>query len=85
MKIRRSTKGYGLQAAAPRLAQRANLPTGGDSESRVSGDGENRLAQVMQFCEVAMVQDQWCHLGIGAPPILIYSVGIGMFTGGTGF
>ena len=25
------------------------------------------------------------HLGVGAPPILVYLVGIGMLTGGTGF
>ena len=34
---------------------------------------------------MAMVQNQWYHVGIGAPPILVYLVGIGMFTGGTGF
>ena len=33
-----------------------------------------------------MVQNQWYHFGIGAPPILEpILVGIGMFTGGTGF
>ena len=28
-------------------------------------------------------QNQWYHFGIGAPPILAYLSGIGMFTGGT--
>ena len=31
---------------------------------------------------LAVGQNQWHHFGVGAPPIL---VGIGMFTGGTGF
>ena len=35
---------------------------------------------------MAVGQNQWYHVGVGAPPILEpILVGIGMFTGGTGF
>ena len=35
---------------------------------------------------VAAGQNQWYHFGVGAPPIVEpILVGIGMFTGGTGF
>ena len=38
------------------------------------------------FCHLAIVENQSYHFGIGAPPILEpFLVGIGMFTGGTGF
>ena len=40
------------------------------------------------FCEpqfMLLCQNQWYHVGVGAPPILVYFSGIGMFTGGTGF
>ena len=33
---------------------------------------------------LAVGQNQWYHFGVGAPPIVVYLVGIGMFTGGTG-
>ena len=35
--------------------------------------------------DVAVIQNQWYYFGVGAPPILVFSVGIGMFNGGTGF
>ena len=36
--------------------------------------------------DLAVGQNQWYHFGVGAPPILEPTlVGIGMFTGGTGF
>ena len=35
---------------------------------------------------MAVGQNRWYHVGVGAPPILEpILVGIGMFTGGTGF
>ena len=36
--------------------------------------------------DMAVGQSHWYHFGVGAPPILEHIlVGIGMFTGGTGF
>ena len=38
------------------------------------------------FGHMAVRQNPWYHFGVGAPPILEpILVGIGMFTGGTGF
>ena len=40
------------------------------------------MASLMYY--MAVVQNQWYHFGVGAPPILEpILVGVGMFTGGT--
>ena len=43
------------------------------------------LCQIGLECRVAMVQNQWYHFGIGAPPITVYFSENWVFTGGTGF
>ena len=41
---------------------------------------------VVDRTDVAVGQNQWYYFGVGAPPILVnILVGIGVFTGGTGF
>ena len=45
----------------------------------------SRFHAFRQDQHVAVGQNQWYHLGVGAPPILEpILVGIGMFTGSTG-
>ena len=44
------------------------------------------VVSLVTWRRMAVGQNQWYHFGVGAPPILEpFSVGIGMFTGGTGF
>ena len=40
---------------------------------------------ILTHAHMAVGQNQWYHFGVGAPPILSIVVGMGMFTGGTGF
>ena len=66
--------------SSPRNASLSSQQVSADSEY----DGPLRHMK-SPATEVAMVQNQWYHFGISAPPILVYFSGFGMFTGGTGF
>ena len=60
-----------------------------EEKSRIDGVQQPcgpSVSMPSEHCQLAVGQNHWCHVGVGAPPMLVYFSGwIGMFTGATEF